>query len=97
MYKYEIVNTYPDGVNCKFKPSDFNEVINLMQFCIQSKKYDGFLKFFLSGKESTAEELLQAAQGDKDAYWAKKYKTHKKISVRTGVTGFVKKTVWVRK
>jgi len=99
MYKYEIVNTYPDALSCKFKPSDFNNVINVMLYCLseEAKKYDGYLTFYLNGKKSSGEQLLQAAEADRDAFWEKKNETHKQISVSTGITAFVKKTVWVRK
>jgi len=99
MYKYEIVNTYPDGLSFKFKPSDFSKVINVMLYCLsaEAKKYDGYLTFYLNGKKSTGEQILQAAEDDKNAHWEKKNSTHKQILVGTGVTNFVKKSVWVRK
>lgn len=97
MYKYEIISEKQDR-HFKYRPSDFEEVTKLISFCLKHKKIDDCeITFFLRGKEATAEELLQAAQADKAAYWEKKNQTHKLIHVGTGVSGFVKKGVWVKK
>jgi len=97
MHKYEIIATGRYDKHFKFRPSDFEQVIKLISFTLEFKKQDGDITFFLSGKKATAEALLNAAQADKDAHWKKKNQTHKKIRVKTGVSGFVKKTVWLRK
>ena len=97
MYKYEIISEKQDR-HFKHRPSDFENVIKLISFCLNNNKIEEYeITFFLRGKEATAEELLQSAQADRDAYWEKKNKTHKQILVGTGVTNFVKKSVWVRK
>jgi hypothetical protein len=96
MYKYEITH-HRYNKHFKFKPSQFEEVINLMDFCLKHKKSDTEIKFFLKGSPSTAEEMLQSAHADKGAYWEKKKQTHKKVWVGTGVTNFVKKPIWIKK
>jgi len=96
MYKYEIIN-HRYNKHFKFKPSHFDEVMNLISFCLKHKKSDKDMQFFLKGNPATAEEMFQSAQADKGAYWEKKKETHKKIWVGTGVTNFVKKPVWIKK
>lgn len=95
--KYEIISKKQDK-HFKYRPSDFEAVIKLVSFCLKNKKIDEYeITFFLSGKASTAEELLESAEADKAAHWEKKNQTHKPIFVGTGVSGFVKKRVWVKR
>lgn len=97
MHKYEIISEKQDR-RFKYRPSDFEDVIKLISFCLNHNKVEEYeITFFLRGKKATPEELLQSAQADKDAYWEKKEQTHKKIWVGTGVTNFVKKPVWIKK
>lgn len=95
MHKYEIISRSYDK-HWKFKPSDFEQVLNLVQKILVSGKREE-VEFFLKGKESTAGKLIQAAELDKEDYWAKKEQNYKQIWVGTGVTAFVKKPVWVRR
>lgn len=96
--KYEIIATGKYNKHLKFRPSQFEQVITLMLKLLELKKDDDEdVTFFLKGKKSTAATLLKSAQADKNAHWDKKNKTHKQIWAGTGVTGFVKKPVWVRK
>ena len=95
MHKYEIISRSYDK-HWKFKPNDFEQVLNLVQKIMVSGKREE-VEFFLKGKESTAGKLIQAAELDKEDYWAKKEQNYKQIWVGTGVTGFVKKPVWVRR
>ena len=96
--KYEIIATGKYDKHLKFRPSQYEQVITVMLKLLELKKDDDEdVTFFLKGKKSKASALLKAAQADKNVYWEKKNKTHKQIWVNTGVTGFVKKPVWVRK
>tara|TARA_Y100000114_G_scaffold143590_1_gene151292 strand:+ start:2353 stop:2646 length:294 start_codon:yes stop_codon:yes gene_type:complete len=96
--KYEIISKKQDK-HFKYRPSDFEDVIKLIRFCLNNKQKieDYEITFFLAGKASTAEKLLESAEADKAAYWDKKNRTHKPIYVGTGVSGFVKKRIWVKR
>ena len=96
--KYEIIATGKYDKHLKFRPSQYEQVITVMLKLLELKKdNDEDVTFFLKGKKSTASALLKAAQSDKNVYWEKKNKTHKQILVNTGVTGFVKKPIWIQK
>ena len=95
MNKYEIIIRSCDR-HWKFRPNDFEQVLNLVRHIIESGRTEQ-VEFFLKGKESTADKIIQAAEEDRDAYWEKKNQTHKQILIGTGVTSFVKKKVWVRR
>tara|TARA_Y100000361_G_C11025726_1_gene272055 strand:+ start:91 stop:381 length:291 start_codon:yes stop_codon:yes gene_type:complete len=95
--KYEIISKKQDK-HFKYRPSDFEAVIKLVSFCLNNKKIEDYeITFFLAGKVSTAEKLLESAEADKAAHWEKKNQTHKPIFVGTGVSGFVKKRIWVKR
>ena len=95
MHKYEIISRSYDR-HWKFKPSDFEQVLNLVRHIIESDRTEQ-AEFFLKGKESDVGRFIQAAEEDREDYWKKKNKTHKQILVGTGATGFVKKKIWVRR
>jgi len=95
MNKYEIIIQSCDR-HWKFRPNDFEQVLNLVRHIIESGRTEQ-VEFFLKGKESTADKIIQAAEKDRDAYWEKKNQTHKQILIGIGVTSFVKKKVWVRR
>lgn len=96
MHKYEIISRSYDK-HWKFKPSDWYQVVDLIRQVIGNETYYSEVECFLKGKKATPEQLLEAALDEHDAYLEKKNQTHRKVWVGTGVTGFVKKPVWVRK
>lgn len=95
--KYEVIATGKYDKHLKFRPSQYEQVITIMLKLLELKKTMMKMLRFFERQKSTASALLKAAQADKNVYWEKKNKTHKQILVNTGVTGFVKKPIWIQK
>ena len=70
MHKYEIISRSYDR-HWKFKPSDFEQVLNLVRHIIESDRTEQ-VEFFLKGKESDVGRFIQAAEEDREDYWKKK-------------------------
>lgn len=96
MHKFEIIHRSYDK-HFKFKPSDWYQVADLMRQVIDNETLYSEVECFLKGKKVTPEQLLQAALDEHEAYLEKKNQTHKTVWVGTGVTGFVKKPIWIRR